>query len=156
VSKVLHWHPVCLYARRAGFSLVELLLVVVIIGIMLATGLPAYKNSVIKANRLVGRGILVEVLSRQEQYFVNRKTYARHLTQLGYSSDPFYIDARAQVYSSAHSAIYRLELQLATQRYTLTATPINQQAADHLCGYLAVNSLGVKSAGGSGGVSQCW
>ena len=59
--------------KNKGFTLIELMIVIVIVAVLLAVALPAYQDSVIKSNRSAGRGILLDVASRQEQYFINNK-----------------------------------------------------------------------------------
>lgn len=139
-----------------GFTLIELLIVVIIAGTLFFVGLPAYQNSVLKSNRVVGKGILAEVSSRQEQYFINHKTYTDDLTNLGYVSDPFYVDDQADAYSSLGNRIYQIDLGLASLVYTVTATPRNRQAKDTQCGTFSLTSRGVKSVTGGSGVSECW
>lgn len=141
---------------QTGYTLIELMIVVIILGILLSLGLPAYQNSIIRSNRYVGRGILTEVVSRQEQYFINNKSYAGDLTELGYVADPFYVDGQADAYSSSVNSIYQIDLALATGIYTVTATAVNRQLKDALCGNFTLTSRGVKGVSVAGNNSECW
>lgn len=144
-------------SRAAGFTLIELMIVVVIVGILLMIGLPSYQNQVLKTKRALGRAELQEVMSRQEQYFVNNRAYATTLADLGLDN-PYYIDADANnVASDSTRRIYQIALASATAlAYTVTAVPQLAQAKDGLCGTLQITSTGVKSEGGSGSVDDCW
>lgn len=146
-----------LRSRTAGFTLIELMIVVVIVAILLMVGLPAYQGQVLKTKRALGKAELQEVMSRQEQYFVNNRAYATSLADLGLDN-PYFIDADANnVASTSSLRIYQIALASATAlAYTVTATPQLGQAKDTLCGTLQITSTGVKSEGGSGTVDECW
>jgi len=139
-----------------GFTLVELLTVVIMVGILFYLGLPAYQNAILKSHRIVARGILAEVVSREAQYFINNKSYTNDLTDLGYLSDPFYVDDQADTFASPGNTIYRIDLELSGLVYFVTATPLNRQARDSLCGTYSLTSKGVKSVSGSAGYAECW
>jgi type IV pilus assembly protein PilE len=68
------------------------MIVIVIAGILFFVALPAYQNSVLKSNRAAGRGVLLDVASRQEQYFINNKQYADALPDLGYPATYYVIN----------------------------------------------------------------
>lgn len=146
-----------LRSRTAGFTLIELMIVVVIVAILLMVGLPAYQGQVLKTKRALGKAELQEVMSRQEQYFVNNRAYATSLADLGLDN-PYFIDADANnVASTSSLRIYQIALASATAlAYTVTAAPQLGQAKDTLCGTLQITSTGVKSEGGSGTVDECW
>ncbi len=58
-----------------GFSLVELLVVVSILGILLAIATPSYKAYLIKANQAAAKAVLMEISSRQEQFVMRAGRY---------------------------------------------------------------------------------
>jgi type IV pilus assembly protein PilE len=148
------------YRDQRGFTLIELMIVLVIAGILFYVALPAYQNSIIKSNRSVGRGMIMDVASRQEQYFINNKAYTDDLTKLGYDADPFYINDQAdRSATSGNQAIYKIDLNLlSTLAYSVTATPVpgSRQAKDNRCQAFTLSSAGAKTNSGPGAVSECW
>ena len=71
----------------AGVTLVELLVVVAIIGILAAIGIPSYQAYVQKTNRQEGKACLMDVHQRQERYFTRFNQYAPDFVALGYDED---------------------------------------------------------------------
>lgn len=60
---------------NAGFSLIELMIVVAVIGILAAVAYPAYTSSIIKGKRAEGRAALAELLQQQERYMTQNNAY---------------------------------------------------------------------------------
>ena len=141
-----------------GFTLIELMVVLVIAGILFFVALPAYQDSILKANRNVARGVLMDVVSRQEQFFINNKAYSTTLDALGYDvngSDQFFIDDEAENQDTSANAIYRIEIIAATT-LGYSATPINRQSNDARCNVLTIEQTALKGATGSLGLDGCW
>lgn len=61
--------------RAHGFSLVELMVVVAIIGILLAIAVPNYRDYIRKARKSAATATLAEIASREGQYLVNARQY---------------------------------------------------------------------------------
>ena len=59
--------------KNRGFTLIEMMIVLVILGLLILVALPAYQQQILKTKRSLGKGELLEVLARQEQFFVNNK-----------------------------------------------------------------------------------
>lgn len=121
------------YSRDRGFTLIELVIVVSLIGILAMIAIPAYNDSVTKARRSDGQSALMDLMTRQERYFTERNTYTTSLDDLGVSSsspEGFYTLSAA---ACAGSVI--------TSCVQLTATAGDAQAHD---GNLTLNSRGQK------------
>lgn len=143
--------------RTLGFTLIELMIAVVIVAILASIALPSYRNYVLRANRTVAKTTLVEVQSRQESFYVDRKRYAASLTALGYPADPMWITATGEPETSAvPRSIYRIDLDDVTLTgFSASASPVGSQEDDARCGTLTVIASGRKSASGSDGL-DCW
>ena len=139
--------------RSQGFSLIELMIVLVVAGILFFVALPAYQNSVLKSNRAAARGVLLDLASRQEQYFINNKEYADALTDLGLPAT-YYVDNQAEIVAQG-DAVYLITLST-VNNFTVSAVPQNRQTKDSQCGTLTYNRMGVKGESGSLSPSECW
>jgi type IV pilus assembly protein PilE len=63
-----------------GFSLIELMIVIAIVGILAAVAIPSYQDSIKKGKRAEGRTALTEMLQQQERYATQKGTYAEFTT----------------------------------------------------------------------------
>lgn len=149
----------CNSGNQKGFTLVELLIVVAIISILAAIAYPAYTNHVVKTKRSMAKSILTQIATKQEQYYLDNKSYTADLTDLGYPADPFFVDKNSNLLAATSAnAIYQIDVaQTAVSNYTLTATPVNAQATqDTTCANFTLTNTGTKGVSGTGSVSDCW
>jgi len=138
--------------RSTGFTLMEVMIVVVIVGILMAVSIPAYESSLQKGRRADAKAALLDVANRQEQLMLDRGTYTLTMTDLGFGNDPmvspdeFYtVDAAA----CASGTIARC--------FVLTATPASgsPQTEDTRCTTLILDWRGAKTATGTD-QDNCW
>jgi type IV pilus assembly protein PilE len=143
-----------------GFTLLEMMIVVTMIGILAAIAFPSYNSYILRSNRTVGKTVIMRIAGMQENYFNDRKQYA---TVLGGLSVPASTAATLYVLrdgqtatATSTEAIYSVTLTGATaMAFTIQATPINRQTKDTSCGTLTYTNTGVKTASGSDG-ANCW
>lgn len=72
--------------RAAGFTLIEVMIVVAIIGIIAAIAVPSYTQYLHKVGRSEASALLLEVMERQEQFYRKEVTYTTDLTDLNYGA----------------------------------------------------------------------
>lgn len=142
---------------KRGFTLIEMIVAVFIVALLLALTLPAYQRQLRNTRRSLGSAELLQVMMRQEQYFLDHKQYAQALTDLDYPTSPYAIDAEGNAVSVlAGDRIYLIDVAMRQDDYVLYAIPQLAQAADQLCGILSLDSSGTKSATGELAARDCW
>jgi type IV pilus assembly protein PilE len=143
--------------KQKGFTLIELMTVVVIVAILLMVALPSYQQQVRKTRRSLGKAELMEVMARQEQFFLDHRRFASVLTELGYPASPYAIDVDSNDQpATTPDRIYLIDITTLSNSFTLFAIPQLSQFGDRLCGTLSLTSIGLKAATGSGSQSECW
>ena len=75
-----------------GFTLIELMIVVAIIGILASVVMPGYRQYVLESQRNDAQGKLLQILELQERFYINNFTYTDDLTDLGYTVEPHIIN----------------------------------------------------------------
>lgn len=145
--------------NQRGFTLIELMIVVALIGILVAIGYPSYQDYILKGNRAVAKAKLLDLMARQEQFFQDNKAYANDLTGLGLAAATMGADQNSNwVTAGASNSIYDFSVSAfdgATFTYTLLATAAGPQADDTKCGNLSVTDTGMRAATGPFG-AECW
>lgn len=127
-----------------GFSLIELMIVIAIVGLITAFAYPSYRNQVMKSNRSDGKIFILEIADRQERFYSDSGTYTTDITDLGFadatSPDGHYT---VVITDDPSSDI--------TVTYQITATAQGTQDKD-TCDTFTVDSLGSRSSSPAG----CW
>lgn len=135
--------------RTRGFTLIEMLIVVAVLGIIVAFGYPSYQEQVRKAHRAEGMGELLEMADRLERRYSDQGTYG------GINADALYGISTADNTRPTTNGNYKLSIDSAdTVQFTISATPQGNQTKDK-CGAFTMTSQGVKTVGGSLSVDDC-
>ncbi|WP_439887513.1 type IV pilin protein [Pseudomonas sp. MBLB4123] len=140
---------------QRGFSLIELMIAVAIVGILAAIAYPSYQSYVLKSGRSDGQAKLMEILQAQERFFSQNQTY---VTNLGAGGLGYGVAADAAVPSN--EGRYTISAQACgggiADCVQLTATRAGAQANDTQCGNLSLDSRGTKGETGTLTVQDCW
>lgn len=115
-----------------GFTLIELMVVVAVVGILVGIAVPSYQDSVRKSRRGQAKADLVEATQAMERYYTVRNTYIG--ATLPFTQSP-----------QTGQAHYNLRFEAAptSSTFTIRAEPIGGQARDK-CGSLSVDYSGRK------------
>jgi len=120
-----------------GFTLIEMMVVIVIIAVLLAIGLPAYQQQVIRGHRAAAKAEMLEIGNRQQQYLLSNRTYTSDFTastiaDLSYQL-PGDVAAKYEIFELTTLSAGSLPA------FSLTFRPIGTQGKD---GPLTLNSVG--------------
>ena len=131
--------------RERGFTLTELLIVVVIIGILTAITYPAYRGFVLQSNRSDAHISLLEASQQLERWFTENNTYAGYT----YNGTDITTSGSAAASRQGHYAL-QFTADPGASGYTLGATASGDQASDSECITLTIDQTGLRTPAG------CW
>lgn len=131
---------------QAGFTLIELIIVVAIIGIISAVAFPSYTSYMKKSRRADAKIALTKMADAQERWYLQNSTYTSTVANVGGADSP--------------DGYYTMAITSAdVNAYVMSATAKSDgaQADDTQCEAFVLSSLGTKTATGStGDQSKCW
>ncbi len=122
--------------RERGFTLIEIVVVVAIIGILAAIAFPSYRNQVIKSNRAAAQAYIADLANKEQLYLQTARGYGS-LSDLGITTGSIPTEV-ARMY----------DITIDTQNgpppsFSVKATPKGSQASD---GWIAIDSSGTKTS----------
>lgn len=142
--------------KQHGFTLIEVMITVAIVGILAAIAYPSYQSYVLRTGRTDGHAKLTEIMQAQERRFATAQSYTTNLGAggLGYGvAQDAAVPSDEQRYNITAQACAGATI---AQCVILTATRAGAQASDNQCGNLTLDSRGIKGETGTLTTDDCW
>lgn len=153
--------------KTLGFTLIELMITVAIVGLLATIAYPSYVEQVRKSRRVDGKSLLLRAANRQERFYSTSSpnTYAADMQALGYSAkqqpsgdtgnvaDAWYL---VSVMTPTNAAAVTGSACPLSSCYVIQAVPQRGQTKDTRCATLRIDSLGRKTETGTSDVKDCW
>lgn len=132
--------------RFAGFTLIELAIVLLIVAILMAVAIPSYRKYVVRSNRVDAQRALVDIAAREEQVFYGKNAYTNDLNLMNGATNMAGTNYNIDIASASSTA------------FVARATAIGQQAtSDKQCQTLTLSNTGVQgSTGTTANDTACW
>lgn len=126
--------------KARGFTLIELVVVIAIIGVLTAIAMPAYNKYLVKSNRRAAQSYMLQLANYEEQYFANKRTYVDYATLTSALSI-------SQPSETSGKYTFTISTVASPPSFTVTATAAagSSQASD---GNLTLGSDGSKTPSG--------
>ncbi|MES2675225.1 MAG: type IV pilin protein [Pseudomonadota bacterium] len=121
-------------ANQNGFTLIEMMIAVAIVGILAAIALPSYQQHVIRSHRSAAQSEMMDIANREQQYLLANRAYANKTTLAASYTLPGDVSAKYD-YDITVGAT-------AVPTYLITFSPTGTQVGD---GDLTLSSDGVKT-----------
>ena len=146
-------------STHAGFSLVELMVVVVITAILASIAVPAYNSSIRKSRRTEAKTAIMDLAAREERYFATQNQYSSSPAALAYGSGAWPISVGT--YYSISSVVTGAATATTPGTYVLQVSPSSgsPQLQDTSCQTFLVDQTGKQSSldsGGNDSSTTCW
>lgn len=149
--------------RPAGFTLIEVMIVVVVIAILSAIAYPSYQDSIRKSKRADARAQLMEASQYMQRYYSQNDRFdqSNAATPVANTLPPALATAPRGAASGTQDYTVQFQANTLTARdFTLEAVPrTGSLMASDKCGTLRINSVGRRTvSGNSGGMTAetCW
>ena len=123
------------YISMRGFTLIEMMVVVVILGILVSIAYPSYTSYLLKSRRAEAKSMLQEIQLRQEKYRANNSSYGS-LSDLGWTQTLTHYNLDIPN-SSVSGSSYSIQANAKTG-----SSQLNDMQGSTNCKNLAINQSG--------------
>jgi type IV pilus assembly protein PilE len=141
------------HAGMQGFTLVELMVVVVVASILLAVAVPSYLSQIRQSRRTDARTAILDLAGREERYFsTNASQYSNNPADLGYGAAAWPTPVGSGYYQVTVCSPACAPSAVVPPSYTVIAVPVpgSSQSNDTACQGFAVDSTGAQFAEAGG------
>jgi len=135
--------------RQRGITLVELMVVCVVVGILVAIAIPSYRRYMIRVNRTSAKTLLLQTAMSMERCYTNSTPYA-------YDSATCVATVVRPVTSPDGQYIVSNAAAPTATTFSLVATPQGRQATDTKCGNFGIDQTGQRTISGTSTLTECW
>jgi type IV pilus assembly protein PilE len=160
----------CRYSAKSrktseGFTLIELMITVAIVGILASIALPSYTSYVARARRADARGQLMQAAQYMQRFYAANDSYS---TNRAGTAVLTVMPLNLRQAPADGTAVYQLNTSIAAagnyaatvnvSDYTLTMAPVSGgAAASDACGMFTITSTGVRGvASATKTRDECW
>lgn len=133
--------------EAGGFTLIELMITVAIVGILAAVAYPSYQDQVRKSRRNAAQAAMLEIAQKEMQLFLDTRSYVAAASAAALAGAPLRVAVESKVLDYYDLAVAATDTP---PTFTVTATPKGSQTAER-CGTLTVTHLGAKTP-----ATGCW
>lgn len=141
-------------SRGRGFTLIEVMIVVAILGIVSAIALPSYRAHIDRSRRADARTQLLQAAQFMQRFYTANDSY-QYDRAANSSSDQ--MPAQLKQSPADSSPVYALTVNASTSDYTLTMAPVaGSPLANDACGAFTLTATGVRGVTGTKSRDECW